>query len=237
MNWQQNLAAVAQLAGDPAHEQDPDFMAILPSAIMAAENRILRDLDLLSTRVTDDTGQLTANRRRFILPVSVGTFIILENLRPISLDGVYGQPLLPTSRETIDMLYPSEVAPSQPSVPQFWAPIDQATVLVGPPPDANYYMSCFGTQRPATLDPKNDLGTFISTQLPDLFLAAQMAWLVGGVQKNWAPQADDQATAAGWEAEYKRLVSPSFTEEARKRVAAQGWSSRLPNPISTPAQT
>lgn len=236
MNWQQNLAAVAQLAGDPSYEQDGDFQAILPAAITAAENRILRDLDLLSTRVTDDTGQLTQNRRQFILPTDVGTFIVLEVLRPI-VAGVYGQPLLPASRETLDMLYPSEVAPSQPSIPQFWAPIDQATVLIAPPPDQNYYMSCFGTQRPATLDPKNTLGTFISTQLIDVFLAAQMAWIMGGVQKNWSPAADDPATAAGWEAEYARLIKPSFIEEARKRLAGQGWGSRLPSPIASPVQT
>lgn len=236
MNWQQNLVAVAQMAGDPSYEQDGDFQAVLPSAIMAAENRILRDLDLLSTRVTDDTGQLTQNRRRFILPTDVGTFIVLEVLRPI-VDGVYGQPLLPASRETIDALFPSEVAPSQPSIPQFWAPIDQATVLVGPPPDADYFMSCFGTQRPATLDPKNTVGTFISGQLSDVFLAAQLCWLTGGWQRNWSPAADDPATAAGWEAEYSRLITPSLIEEARKKLQGSGWSSRLPSPIAAPPQT
>lgn len=236
MNYAQNLSAVAQLCGDAAYEQDPDFAAVLPAAITYAENRILRDLDLLSTRVTDDTGKLTQNRRQFILPTDVGTFIVLEVLRPI-VAGVYGQPLLPASRETIDMLYPSERAPSQPSVPQFWAPIDQATVIVGPAPDQGYSMSCFGTQRPATLDVKNATGTFISTQLSDVFLAAEMSWLFGGFQRNWSPQADDPATALGWEAEYTRLISPALIEECRKKLQANGWTGRLPSPIATPPQS
>lgn len=236
MNYAENLAALAQLAGDSDLEGDADFNAILRSAITFAENLILRDLDLLSTRVTDDTGKLTQNRRQFILPTDVGTFIVLEVLRPI-VGGVYGQPLLPTSRETIDMLWPSEVAPSQPSIPQFWAPIDQATVIVGPAPDQGYFMSCFGTQRPATLDPKNDKGTFISTQLPDLFLAAEASFVMGGWERNWSPQGDDPATAAGWLAEYERRKNPALVEEIRKKLQAQGFGSRLPSPIATPPQS
>jgi hypothetical protein len=236
MNWKENLVAMAQLAGDASYEQDPDFEAVLPSAIMFAENLILRDLDLLSTRVTDDTGKLTANRRQFILPTDVGTFIVLEVLRPI-VNGVYGTPLIPMSRESLDMLFPSEVAPSQPSIPQFWCPVDQATVLVGPAPDDNYAMQCFGTQRPATLDPKNEKGTFISTQLADLFVAAQACFLIGAWEKNWSPQADDPATAVGWQAEYQRRRDPALVEEARKRIASAGWGSRLPNPIASPPQS
>ena len=236
MNWQQNLIALSQLAGDPSYEQDADFQAILPSAILFAENMILRDLDLLSTRVQDDSGQLTQNRKLFILPVNIGSFIVVETIRPI-VDGVYGQPLLPVSHETINVLYPSEDAPSQPSVPQFWAPRDQATVFVAPPPDQDYFMSCFGTQRPASLDPKNTIGTFISTQLPDLFLAAECCFLIGAWQKNWSPQGDDPATSQGWLSEYERRKNAAIIEEIRKKLQSGGWGSRLPSPIATPPQS
>lgn len=236
MNWQENLRFLAQLAGDAAYEDDPDFLAILPQAIQFAENLILRDLDLLSTRVTDNTGRLTQNRRTFILPTDVGTFIVLENLRPI-VSGVYGQPLLPTSRDTIDMLYPSEAAPSNPSIPQFWAPLDQATVLVGPAPDQNYYMACFGTMRPASLSATNAEGTFISTQLPDLFVAAECEFLIGAWQKKWTPQAGDPGSAAGWQQEYQRRMQPSLIEESRKKLMSAGWNAKLPSPIASPTQT
>lgn len=236
MNYQQNLIRLAQLAGDSAYQQDADFRLILPAAIEAAENRILRDLDLLATRVTDDTGKCTQNRTQFILPTGVGTFIVIEVLRPI-VGGDYGQPLLPVTRETINMMWPSEFAPSQPSVPQYWAPIDQATIVIGPPPDQSYPMSCYGTMRPATLSPQNSHGTFISTQLPDLFLAAEMCWIFGGWQRNWSPQGDDPATAAGWEAEYTRIMTPALTEETRKKLQMNGWSSRLPSAAATPPQT
>lgn len=236
MNYAQNLRRLAQLAGDAAYEQDPDFEAILPSAIEFAELQILRDLDLLSTRVTDDSGRLTQNRRRFVLPTAVGTFIVVEELRMI-VDGVYQPPLWPMSKESIDMLFPSEFAPSQPSIPQYWCALDQATVLVAPAPDQNYFVSAFGTMRPASLNPKDDRGTFISTQLPDLFLAAEASFMIGSWEKNWSPQGDDPRTAVGWLAEYERRKIPALVEETRKRVSAQGWSSRLPNPIATPQQS
>ena len=235
MNWQDNLKAVAQLAGDAAYEQDPDFQAVLPSAITYAENRILRDLDLLATRVEDDTGKCTQNRRQFVLPNGTGTFIVVEVVR-LLVGGVYGAPLLPVSREALDSMWPAEQAPSQPSIPQFWAPVDQATLLLGPPPDQDYGASVFGTMRPASLSPKSAQGTFISTQLPDLFLAAQMCWLVGGWQRKWnAPQGGE--AAGSWDGEYERLKAPALIEEVRKRVTSSGWSARLPNPAATPPQT
>lgn len=236
MNWQENLRALAQLAGDAAYEEDPDFIAILPQAITFAENMILRDLDLLSTVVEDSTGRLTQNRRRFILPTDVGTFIVTEQIIPI-VDGVQQAPLLPTSRETIDALYPAEQAPSSPSIPQFWAPLDQATVLVVPPPDQNYFMLVRGTMRPATLDPKNTLGTFISTQLADLFVAAECEFLVGHWQKSWNAQAGAPSTPQGWRDEYQRRMQPATVEEARKKLMSAGWNPRQPSPVAEPKQT
>jgi len=229
MNYQENLRALAQLLGDAAYEEDPDFTAILPQAITFAENLILRDLDLLSTVVEDETAQATQNRRRFILPTETGTFIVVEQIMPI-VNGVQQPPLLPTSRETIDALFPSEQAPSNPSVPQFWGPLDQAAVLVGPAPDQDYYMLVRGTMRPSSLNPKSEEGTFISTQLSDLFLAAEASFMVGEWQKN--PQG-----AATWSAEYDRRKNPALVEEARKKLQAQGFGNRLPSPVATPVQT
>lgn len=229
MNWQENLRALAQLAGDAAYEEDPDFTAILPQAVSFAENLILRDLDLLTTVVEDNTGQVTQNRRRFVLPTDIGVFIVTEQILPI-VDEVQQAPLLPTSRETIDALWPAEQAPSNPSVPQYWAPLDQATVLVGPPPDQDYSMLVRGTMRPASLNPKSDTGTFISTQLSDLFLAAEATFIVGQWLKN-----TERATA--WLTEYERRKTPALIEESRKKLQSGGWGNRLPSPVSSPPQT
>lgn len=234
MNYNENIIALAELYGDSAEQDDPDFLAILPATIQSAENRILRDLDLLSTRVQDDTGKLTQNRKLFVLPSGIGTFIVLEQLRVLApptpgAPPAYGPPLLPTSKDAIDALWLGDSAPSSPSIPNMWAPIDQATVVVGPPPDQDYGMSTFGTQRPKPLSAQNPV-TFISTQLPDLFLAAEMIFL-SSHQRNWSARSDDPQTSASWLNEYNILRAPALVEEVRKKLQAVGWSTRLPSPI------
>ena len=238
MNWTDNIRTIAQLAGDSALENDPDFTAIMPECVWFAENRIQRDLDLLATRVTDETGKLTQNSKVFVLPESVGTFIVLEELRVITpspdgpgQSGIWGQPLLPVSKECIDWLWPSQLAPSSPSIPTMWAPVDQATVAIGPPPDQNYLMSCFGTMRFGSLGPQTKGSTFISSQLPDLFVAAEMIF-ISAQQRNWSAQSDDPAMSKSWDAEYQKLLQSSGIEEFRKKLQGPGFTSRLPSPIA-----
>lgn len=244
MNWQQNLSALAQLAGDGALIDDPDFLALMPTVVLEAQNRIIRDLDLLSTRVTDDTGKLTLNRKLFILPTDVGNFVVLEQLRvilppppgsPAGATGIYTEPLLPSSKDCIDSLWPAETAVSSPSIPTLWCPNDEKSVFVGPPPDMSYLMSCFGTQRPAPLSPTTAApGTFISTEMADLFLAAEMMW-ISAQQRNWSATSDDPQMALGWSQEYARLMKSAAVEEARKKLQSVGWSARLPEPtVDTP---
>lgn len=235
MDYQQTIIALAELYGDAQAQDDPDFLAILPATFQSSEDRILRDLDLLSTRVEDNTGKLTQNRKHFILPTGIGTFIVLEQVRVLApqqpgYPEVYGPPLLWTSKDTIDSLWLGDAAPSSPSIPTMVAPIDQATVIVGPPPDQDYGVSSFGTQRPKPLSAKNPM-TFISTQLPDLFLAGCMHFLMAH-QRNWSTRPDDPASASGWLSEYTRLMTPALVEEARKKIEAAGsWGTRLPSPI------
>lgn len=243
MNWQQNLQALAQLAGDSALEDDPDFLALMPATILTAQNRIIRDLDLLSTRVTDDTGKLTLNRKLFVLPTTGGaSFVVVEQLRvilptsPPGATGIYTEPLLPTTKDAIDSMWPGEQAFTSPSIPAMWAPNDGASVFVGPPPDIDYGMSCFGTQRPAVLAPTGPTagGTFISTEMADLFLAAEMMY-VSAQQRNWSAIGDDPQMAIGWTQEYNRLKTPALTEEARRKLQSVGWAMRLPEPtVDTP---
>lgn len=244
MTWEENIRVLAELAGDSALENDPDFVSFMPYCVSAAELKICRDLDLLSTYVSDNSGELTANSKTFVLPTDVGVFIVVSQLRIIMPNpagsgtaGVFGPPLLPVSKDAIDSLWPLETAPASPSVPTMWAPIDQATVIVAPPPDQGYLVSCFGTQRPVSLNPKTSApGTFISTQMRDLFIAAEMLE-ISAQQRNWSAHSDDPQMQTGWRTEYSALLKSAVVEEARKKLAGQGWGTKLPSPIATPPQT
>lgn len=242
MNYTDNLNYLAQNAGDGQYVNDGGFLTQVPFWIMAGEDRILRDLDLLNTYVEDNTGTLSANRRLFTLPTSVGQFVVLATVR-IVLAGPpqTTQALAPVSREWMDWTFPGDGAVGNPSIPLYWCPLNQTSILVGPPSDVSRNLKCWGTQRPASLNAQATLGsmstgTFISNNFPDLFQAAQMidvmAW-----QRNFSSSSDENPLAADWIAEYERLKTPALVEEARKRLAANGWSSRLPDPIASPPQS
>jgi hypothetical protein len=210
------------------------FNIAYPRAIEYAEQRIYREVDLLFTRVKDATGALTPNNRTFTLPTGQGVYVVLEQLA-VFVGGVRQPPLLPIAKEALEAMWPSDTAPSAPSVPTFWCPVDQKTVLVAPAPDIGYTAECFGTQRPAPLSATNTT-TFLTTALPDLFLVGTMIWWAG-FQRDYGAQSSDPQHAVSWESQFQTLLKSSQVEEARKAWRSAAWTSRAPMPLATPPQT
>jgi hypothetical protein len=210
---------------------DTNWNNILPRAIEAGEQRMYRELDLLATRVTDASRMLTANNRKFTLPTTIGTFLVVEEVTPI-ISGVRQQTMMPVSRAFIDAAYPSDTAPSTPSIPIYWAMYDNANILVAPPPDSAYGVEVVGTQRPSPLSASNTQ-TILSTMLPDAFLAAVCVF-VAGFQRDYGMQSDDPKMAMSWEAAYQTAMKSSAVEEFRKKWQGPGWSSMLPSPVASP---
>lgn len=234
MNYADNQTYLVQYAGDTGYLVSPsDFLTQLPAFIFSAENRILRDLDLLAARTTDETGILTANSRIFQYPTDAGVWQVVETIALIDQNGIRHSPLTPVSKEIVDSMYPDEHAVGNPSVPRVWAPYTAASALVGPAPSYAFGVQTYGVQFPTTLSEDNST-TFISQNLPDLFLAAEMidvsAWC-----KNSGAMSDNPAMARSWDQEYERLLSLARPWELRRKVQADGWSTRLPNPIANPA--
>lgn len=210
------------------------FNTFYPRAIEYAEQRIYREIDLLLTRVTDSSAALTPSNRTFTLPTDVGVYVVLEQLS-VLVGGVAQSPMLPVAKEALEALWPSDVPPTTPSVPTMWCPVDQKTVLVAPAPDIAYVAKCFGTQRPAPLSSSN-VTTFLTTYLPDLFLAASMcSW--SGFQRDYGAQSSDPQNAVSWESQFTTLLKSADVEEARKAWRSSGWTNRAPMPLATPPQT
>ena len=210
---------------------DPNYVAILPSIIDDAEQRIRRDLDLLADVVRDQTGTLTANSRNFTFPQH---FVVSNNVNvftPVGTTTNRNQ-LVPVTRDWMDAIWPNEASTTTPSVPQYYAMITDQTIIVGPPPDANYTVEVIGTVIPPALSVSTPT-TWISTYLPDLFFAAALTF-AAGYQLNFSATSDDPQQSVSWESHYKQLLASADVEETRKRYAAQGWSSMQPSQISTP---
>lgn len=198
---------------------DEDFQTDLPAIIDDAEQRIYRELDLLSTVVTDTSGQTTANKRDFTLPQSAGRFVVLQSINIFTAGlGSARQPLVPVSRELIDWTWPSDVAQSNLTIPTMFALVTDQTVRFGPPPGSILNVECIGTIRPTPLSSSNPT-TFLTQFLSDLFLAAAMVSASGGLLQNFDAKADNPQMSMSWEGEYQKRFASANAEELRKKFA------------------
>lgn len=219
---------VAMMAGSAA---DADYQTVLPSIIDYSEQRIYRELDLISTVTRDTSASLTANSRNFTLPTANGRFVVVSGLNLLSA-GVRVAQLDPASLDYLDASWPSETAASASTVPQYFAMLTDQTVVVGPPPGSIFNVEVIGTIRPAPLSNSNQT-TFLTLYLPDLFLAASMIF-AAGYQKNFGASADDPKMAQSWEAQYQNLKASADAEEARKKFAGASWTSKRLEPTAQP---
>lgn len=206
----------------------------IPLAIEYAELRIQRDLDLLATVFRDFSVTLTPGVRTFTVPAA---FVVVEGVNAVtppaaaSADAGVRHPLTTYTRSYMDSTWPGGVT----GVPTDMAPISQTTWLVGPAPDLAYKIEIIGTQRIPPLSASNTT-TFISTNLPDLFLTASMIH-IAAFQKNYGAQSGDPQQAISWESQYQTLLKGAIVEEARKRYASQAWGSASPTPVANPPRS
>jgi hypothetical protein len=216
---------------------DLGFVTALPNIIDDAEQRLYRELDLLST-VTRDTAPLVANSRNFTLPQTNGPFVVVEQMNVITPFGTVDpeagtrNPLLPISKEYLDVVYPSVAGAGMPTL---FAPINQQQWIVGPWPDAAYTIEVVGTIRPPPLSATNQT-TFLTLYLPDVFMAAALV-MSAGYQLNFSAAGDNPQAGVTWESHVEKLLDSAKVEEIRKKFGSQGWSSKSPDPIATPPRT
>jgi hypothetical protein len=214
---------------------DPNFLLILPEAIEYAELRIQRDVDFLSTVVSDVSSTTSPGASTITIPP--GSFVTLQNLNIITPAGAVVPdngtrvPLLPTSKEFLQYCWPSG---GNAGVPAYFAMVNDTTIAFGPWPDDAYTIEMLGTIRFETLSADNP-ATFISTYLPDLMLMAAMIY-VSGYQRNFGRQSDDPQMAVSYESQYTALLTGVVKEEYRKKFAASAWTSQSSSPVATPTR-
>lgn len=235
LNWTSYQTQLSKLV--PIDPADANFVAILPEVVDYAELRIYQDLDLLTT-VSAQTGlALTANKRSFT--VSSGLFVTTQEINVITPVGAANpdaigatrNPLTPTTKEVLDILYPDS---SSAALPTFMALLNDTTYLFGPWPDQNYSLEIVGTTRPPSLSAAQ-ITTFISQYLPHIFLVASMIY-VSMFQRNFGKISDDPAMTVTYESQYQALKSSSDVEEARRKWQASAWTAFMPPKTATPVR-
>lgn len=225
------LAAISALTVQDA--ANVDLLAIFPDAINYAEQRMYRELDLLST-VTRANGLLSVGTRNFTLPTSGGRFVVTDGFNVVTPStttnpdlGTRNQ-LTPTTRDVLDLLWPSTTGAALPSL---YAMITDQLIIVAPFPDAAYTIECIGTIRPDPISLTNTT-TFLSQYLPDVFVACTMIFMAGW-QKNYGSQSDNPQMATSWEGQYEKLFASANVEEMRRKYSMGAWSSASPTPAAT----
>jgi hypothetical protein len=234
LTYSQYVTQVATLA--VVAEDDPAFVSILPQMITQAENRIYRELNLLSTSTSTTAYQIAANSRTITVPM--GTFVTTEQINLLSPAGSTDPntstrvPLLPTTKEYLDAVWGNATSTG---IPKFYCAFNDNVFLLGPYSDATYTVEIIGTYRPESLSASNTT-TFISTYLPDLFVAASMVY-ASLYQRNFTgANANDPQMGPSWEMQYQALFKSAATEEARKAYEAAAWSSQAPATAATPTR-
>lgn len=239
LTYDQYVADLADLMATAT--TDPSFVEMLPTIIDYAEQRIYRELQLLSTVVRDSTSTVSANSRDFTLPSAAGRFVTIDGINiytPVSTTTTRN-PLTPVSRDVIDWSWPSNTAASASTVPTMFCWVrdgDAAsqTVILGPPPGASFTAEVIGTIRPTPLSSGNTT-TFLSSYLPDLFMAASMVF-ASGYMRNFGAQADDPKMSQSWEMQYQTLKASADMEEGMKKFSSVSWTSKNPEANASNAQ-
>lgn len=231
LNYAQYVAEMASLC--QFNPSDPFFVQQLPSAIDYATDRINRELNLLTTVAANSSLALTAGTRT--LNFSAANINVLTDVNIITPAGQTNPELGARNPVTIcDKSYLNAVYNSTAieGVPINFALLDQQTLLFGPFPDANYTVELYGTVWSTPLSASNTT-TWISTYIPDVFIAASMVFM-SGAQKNFAAISDDPQSAMTWEQQYGKLRDSASVEDARRKFMSSGWTSALPSPINPP---
>lgn len=224
-------------AGSAAPSSDANFNAILPRAIEQAEQRLYRELDLITTQ-TAQTAALTAGSRNLAMP---GGILILHDLNVITPAGTAPDAGTRNPVQRVSLSFLNAVAPAaaaalgSPSVPRYYALLDDIDVRLGPAPDAAYEAEFIGIIRPAPMTASNP-ATWLGTNLPDLLLAGVSAFMAG-YQRDFGAQSEDPRLAVSWEATFQTLFKSAAVEEARRKAQSVAWQPYAPAPLASPARS
>ena len=223
--YQTELALLAQF-----NASDPNFLSNLPSCIDYATDRITRELNLLNTVTSNSTLQATTGTRIVSLAALTPIFNVLYDINVLTPAGTTNpdnglrNPLTIQSRAFLNATYGANV---NQGTPKYFAMVTDQTIMVGPYPDADYNLEIIGTVRPTPISAGTPTN-WISTYLPDLFLAASMIQM-SGFKMNYGAQADDPKMAMSWETQYISLRDSAAVEDAMRKYYATGWCAELPN--------
>lgn len=256
MNYSDWLTAVITILEISDAYGTAAFTAVAPRAIEYAELRMLRQFDFLFTRTVDLTQMTRGGIRAVPIPadfvVIEGVSLIMPTATKPTAQNSSRVSLLRTSRQFMDLTWPVETNVASPTpFETYWALFSQqesiddsgtadeptkmpSAILIAPTPDDEYVVEFTGTARPAPLTSTNP-DTYLTTYMPDLFLAATLIWAFG-YQRDFGSASNNPQAAQSWEQTYQTLARDLDIETLRQKAMIGGFSPFLPsatNPLTS----
>lgn len=235
MDYSQYIVALSVATAYPA--EDENFAAALPAAIDYAEGRIYRDpaFDFLTLHGTATSGCGIGNRN----VTKPDAIFIVEAMNIITPAGVLPDdgkrnPCVRISKPYLDAVYPGPASDTTlRGIPRHYASLSDTAWRVGPAPDATYTIEWEGVTLPIPLSAVNKT-TYLTLYMPELFIAASMIFLCGGLLKNFGAQSDNPQQSQSWENQFNLLKLGPAILEARKKAESAGWTPKPPTAIANP---
>lgn len=222
MNYLEYVRAIQSELVIPTDNVDQNFQNILPRMIEYAELRIYRELDFLYTE-TSATALCTANSRNVTVPTNIFIVNSLNLITPSSTTDPELGTRVPLERVSLEFMNATWPTAATTGVPKQYALLDNTSARFAPTPASAYTAEFIGIYRPTPLSSTNTT-TFISTNLPDLFLQAS---LIFGFQYQQYPEAMASAEQA-----YQTLRAGVSLETLRQKAQSSQWSPFSPSPIA-----
>lgn len=239
MNYSEFLIDVGELTAMGA--DDADLLVIIPATIEYVEGRIYNDpfFDFLSTRqastVACTIGTRTVTKPAALISVDSVNLITPAGAVPDAV-GSSRVPLEPRSLPYIDAVWSgASGVTGATGQPKDYAPFTDAAFKLGPVPAAAYVLEFLGPTRPAALSEANPT-TFITVNMPELFLAGAMVFLSGWM-KNFSAASDNPEMPVNWEQQFNVLKIGPQVVEARRKFASVGWTSQPPTLVAQPPRS
>ena len=151
--------------GERTQNNDPVFVASIPTFIRQAENRIYMEAKVPAIR-TNSSGTLTIGSRSLTLPTN---FIRIVALSLTSSSSTIN--LLSKSAQYLEEMYP--LATTQ-ATPKYWAHFDATTVLVAPTPDQAYAVNFHYFGLPTSIVDTSGGATWLATNFSPVLLYASL---------------------------------------------------------------
>lgn len=228
MNYLQCYQAMQTICVIPLDNTDVNFQNLFPRGIEYAELRIYRELDFLTTNSAATT-TLTANSRNVSMP---GSILMLEAVNVITPSSVTNPELgtrVVLTRVSLDFMNAWWPTAATTGIPKFFALTTDTSIQLAPTPSAAFTGEFIGVVRPAPLSPTN-MTTYLTTNLPDLFVAALKIFF-------YNYQRDFEAAGMA-ETDYQALKTGAKEEAFRQKAQDPEWTPYSPAVIAnTPRDT